>query len=89
MKNRFFVFTFFTDNLVIINPTNRGKGYGKLLMDACEKLAKQLGFSTAVLSTHDKQEFYRKLGYEICDPVSHYGAGLTANKPGLLTVSLF
>lgn len=60
-------------------------------MDACEKLAKQLGFSTAVLSTHDKQEFYKKLGYENCPPIAHYGATmppcLIANKPGLLTVS--
>lgn len=25
------------------------------------------------LSTTDKEEFYKKLGYEICDPISIYG----------------
>ncbi|KZS15147.1 N-acetyltransferase 6 [Daphnia magna] len=58
---------------VLINPANRGKGFGKLLMEECEKLAVKLGFSTAVLSTHDKQQFYQKLGYEFCQPVSQYG----------------
>ncbi|XP_046646609.1 N-alpha-acetyltransferase 80-like [Daphnia pulicaria] len=59
---------------VLVNPVNRGKGFGKLLMEECEKLATQFRFSWAILSTHDKQEFYRKLGYEFCQPVCQYGA---------------
>ncbi|XP_032781871.2 N-alpha-acetyltransferase 80 isoform X1 [Daphnia magna] len=68
---------------VLINPANRGKGFGKLLMEECEKLAVKLGFSTAVLSTHDKQQFYQKLGYEFCQPVSQYGGGPSPSKPSL------
>ena len=58
---------FFLSSLVVVHPSYRGLGFGKLLMDACEKLAIQLGFSSAVLSTHDKQTFYEKLGYKLCD----------------------
>ena len=43
-------------------------------MTECEKLATQFGFSSVILSTHDKKEFYQKLGYEFCQPVYQYGA---------------
>jgi hypothetical protein len=43
-------------------------------MTECEKLATQSGFSSVILSTHDKKEFYQKLGYEFCQPVCQYGS---------------
>ena len=72
---------------MVINPENRGKGLGKQLMEGCERLAVQLGFTAAFLSTHDKQEFYQKLGYEICQPVCHYGTN-PSHKVGLSIIYL-
>ncbi len=60
---------------------------GKKLMEGCEELAVLLGFSSATLSTHDKQEFYHKLGYKVCQPVCHYGMNLSTSQSH--TVSLF
>lgn len=34
----------------------------------------RLGMSTVYLSTIDKQEFYSKLGYIRCQPISIYGS---------------
>lgn len=59
---------------VVISPRYRGKGLGRLVMDGCEQLAGEMGFSTAFLSTHDQQGFYGKLGYDFCEPICHYGS---------------
>jgi len=58
---------------VIVDETCRGKGYGRLLMTESEKTAKSLGFVTIYLSTKDKDNFYRHLGYEDSNPVSSLG----------------
>lgn len=44
-------------------------------MTACNDVASKLGFKYLYLSTHDQQGFYTKLGYELCEPVCHFGAG--------------
>lgn len=36
----------------------------------------RLGLNVAYLSTIDKQEFYSKLGYIQCQPISIYGGSL-------------
>lgn len=74
--------------LVVVHPSYRGMGLGKLLMDACEQLAIRLKFLSAVLSTHDKQGFYEKLGYVLCDPVSLHGAPLPI-KNTFVSIALF
>lgn len=67
---------------VVVWKSERGKGYGKILMIKTEEFAKINGFKTAYLSTHDKQEFYSRLGYEICAPILNVGAnGSVLNKP--------
>ena len=59
---------------VVVRFDLRGKGYGRVLMNKTEEYARQLGFTSAYLSTHDQQGFYYKLGYEFCAPVSVFGA---------------
>lgn len=49
-------------------------GYGRLIMEEAESYIKERGFTNMVLSTHDKMEFYRHLGYNECEPVSTLGA---------------
>ena len=72
---------------MVVSSAYRGKGLGRLLMNTCEKLARELGFSVAYLSTHDKQEFYKRLGYEPSHPVCHFGSApspLTFNAVSLI-----
>lgn len=54
---------------VIIIPEERGKGFGKLVMSLTEEYARKKGFTRCYLSTHDKEGFYRAIGYTICAPV--------------------
>ncbi|KAK3093731.1 hypothetical protein FSP39_019373 [Pinctada imbricata] len=58
---------------VVVKRELRGKGYGRKVMDASEKYALQRGFVTMYLSTHDKQDFYRHIGYISCQPVISFG----------------
>ncbi|XP_069689012.1 N-alpha-acetyltransferase 80-like isoform X1 [Periplaneta americana] len=58
---------------VVIHPDYRGKGLGKFIMARTEDYVRSRGIQTAYLSTIDKQEFYRKLGYTECEPVQIYG----------------
>jgi len=60
---------------VVVCPSVRGKGLGRVIMTACNDVASKLGFKYLYLSTHDQQGFYTKLGYELCEPVCHFGAG--------------
>jgi len=36
-----------------------------------------LGFETAYLTTHDKQDFYSHVGYDFCQPVVSLGSAST------------
>ncbi|KAG5872553.1 hypothetical protein JTB14_033972 [Gonioctena quinquepunctata] len=59
---------------VVIDGKFRGKGYGSVLMKEAEKFCKQtLGLDTLYLSTKGQEQFYTKLGYSECMPVSIYG----------------
>ncbi|XP_078492024.1 N-alpha-acetyltransferase 80 [Ciona intestinalis] len=54
---------------VIIQPSKRGLGLGKLLMSLTEQYALNMGYTTVCLSTEDKLEFYIKCGYVESGPV--------------------
>lgn len=59
---------------VVVDPSWRGKGLGRLVMEEAEKCAKANGKQNIVLSTHDKQDFYRKIGYTETTPVTSLGS---------------
>ncbi|KAI0227237.1 hypothetical protein LSAT2_022321 [Lamellibrachia satsuma] len=46
-------------------------------MRETEEHARKLGFETAYLTTHDKQDFYGHVGYEYCQPVVSLGSAST------------
>ena len=53
-----------TSPAVLVSREWRGKGLGRKLMAAAEQHAADLQYRSVHLSTHDKQDFYRHLGYE-------------------------
>ncbi|XP_029363360.1 N-alpha-acetyltransferase 80 [Echeneis naucrates] len=59
---------------VVVSKAERGKGYGRTLMDETERYAKKRGFKRLHLTTHDKQHFYAHLGYVLSTPVQNAGA---------------
>ena len=65
---------------VIISPSLRGNGLGRMLMTGCESFAAKKGFHIIYLSTHDKEKFYAFLGYELCEAIHFYG-GRPSLKP--------
>eukprot|EP00102_Acyrthosiphon_pisum_P023036 XP_016660246.1 PREDICTED: N-acetyltransferase 6 isoform X2 [Acyrthosiphon pisum] len=76
----------FIETVVIVNH-HRGQGLGKYLMCKTEEFIKTLGLNFAYLSTIDKQEFYSKLGYIQCQPISIYGGCLSSiNKSNMVSV---
>ena len=59
---------------VVVAPCLRGQGIGTQLMQRAETHCKDsLGIQTVYLSTYDKQSFYSKLGYQVCEPISIFG----------------
>ena len=54
-------------DILYVEDTHRGKGYGKLPIDRAESEARQLGGYMSHLDTFDWQakEFYEHLGYEV------------------------
>lgn len=51
---------------VVVLPEYRGKKIGSLAVLECEKWAKELGFSRAVVESRDnKTKFYEQLDYKI------------------------
>ncbi|XP_014850614.1 PREDICTED: N-acetyltransferase 6 [Poecilia mexicana] len=54
---------------VVVSKQERGKGYGRVLMEETELYAKRRGFKRLCLTTHDKQHFYAHLGYVLSTPV--------------------
>lgn len=59
---------------VVVCQAQRGKGYGRKLMEAAERYARTRGFRRLCLTTHDKQHFYAHLGYVLSKPVQNVGA---------------
>lgn len=64
---------------VVISKELRGKKLGTFLMEKAEYYCKHnLHLKTVHLSTMGQKEFYSKLGYEVCAPVSKYGSSFTS-----------
>lgn len=66
-------------NLLYIDEPQRGKGFGRLLMEYWEQDMKRLGYGLVMTSTQSDesaQHFYRRLGYADCGgfiiPVTGY-----------------
>ena len=70
MNSEFLISQSASDLLVLVSREWRGRGLGAKLMSAAEEYAVGLDFHTIHLSTHDKQDFYRHLGYEDGPPTS-------------------
>jgi GNAT superfamily N-acetyltransferase len=59
---------------VVVWKELRGQGIGRYLMSEAEKHCQyNLKFTQIYLSTTDKEDFYGKLGYKPCAPVSIFG----------------
>lgn len=59
---------------VVIKKSMRGKKLGTHLMTCVEEYCKNvLKLDMVHLSTKGQEQFYAKLGYEICAPISIYG----------------
>lgn len=58
---------------LVIDKSLRGNGFGSMLMRGAEKSCRALGLKTIYLSTKGQEQFYRRLGYTECSPVSIYG----------------
>lgn len=58
---------------VVVCDMLRGKGYGRILMEAVERYAKGRGCTRLCLTTHDKQHFYAHLGFVLSKPVQSVG----------------
>lgn len=62
---------------VVISKSMRGKRLGTFLMKKVEEYATNtLKLNMLHLSTKGQENFYAKLGYEICAPISIYGNSL-------------
>ena len=58
---------------VVVHHAYRRKGFGRVLMEFTEQVARDAGFSYLYLSTGDQQEFYKSLGYKLSQAVSFLG----------------
>ncbi|KAM8830225.1 N-alpha-acetyltransferase 80 [Synchiropus picturatus] len=62
---------------VVVSKAERGRGFGRTLMEETERYARRRGFQRLFLTTHDKQHFYAHLGYKLSTPVQNAGAMTT------------
>lgn len=63
---------------VVIEKELRGRGFGSFLMKEAEEYCKKnLQLKTIYLSTMEKEQFYKNLGYINCQPISIYGSYTT------------
>ncbi|XP_032421403.1 LOW QUALITY PROTEIN: N-alpha-acetyltransferase 80 [Xiphophorus hellerii] len=69
---------------VVVSKQERGKGYGRVLMEETELYARRRGFKRLCLTTHDKQHFYAHLGYVLSTPVQSTGAVMALLPMGML-----
>ncbi|KAK9499692.1 hypothetical protein O3M35_002694 [Rhynocoris fuscipes] len=58
---------------VVIRKDHRGKGWGKVIMEYAEEYVRSKGKKMLYLSTRGQEGFYKKLGYEICQPILYFG----------------
>ncbi|CAG9565726.1 unnamed protein product [Danaus chrysippus] len=66
---------------VVIRKSMRGKKLGTYLMGQVENYCKHvLRLKMVYLSTRGQEDFYSKLGYEICEPISIYGGSTVSYK---------
>lgn len=72
---------------VVISKAMRGKKLGSYLMNYVEDYCREtLKLKMIHLSTKGQENFYAKLGYEVCAPVSIYGVGVPSSlKPTSLS----
>ncbi|MEF3310255.1 GNAT family N-acetyltransferase [Paenibacillus sp. GYB004] len=62
---------------VAVRSALRGQGYGRIVMEALEKLARELGFSRSLLDAQvTARPFYERLGYEAVSEELFYDAGI-------------
>eukprot|EP00118_Oscarella_pearsei_P014046 m.117736 g.117736 ORF g.117736 m.117736 type:complete len:218 (+) comp37627_c0_seq5:203-856(+) len=69
----------------------RGQGYGRIVMEECENFAGSVGRTAVHLSTHDKESFYRHLGYvsgPVVSPLDKCSKLLTSEQLKALAVSV-
>ncbi|XP_043974150.1 N-alpha-acetyltransferase 80 [Gambusia affinis] len=69
---------------VVVSKQERGKGYGRVLMEETELYAKRRGFKRLCLTTHDKQHFYAHLGYVLSTPVQSTSTVMALLPMGML-----
>lgn len=63
---------------VVISKHLRNKGYGRYLMKEAEEFCRnKLHLNSIYLSTKGQENFYSKLGYVECQPISIYGCPLS------------
>ena len=62
---------------VYVKEEHRGRGIGRALVAAAEKLAGEMGVLTLYLHTVDKQRFYRQLGWKVLEKTSYQGFDVT------------
>ncbi|KAG5274879.1 hypothetical protein AALO_G00141160 [Alosa alosa] len=58
---------------VVVSQAERGKGFGRALMEEVEAFARTKGYTRLCLTTHDQQYFYAHLGYVLSTPVQNVG----------------
>lgn len=62
---------------VAVRNSVRGQGYGRIVMEALEEQARELGFSYSVLDAQvTARPFYERLGYEAVSEELFYDAGI-------------
>jgi len=54
---------------VVVDEKQRNKGLGRRLMNIAENKARDLGYEYIYLWTDNASSFYRKCGYEECEPI--------------------
>ncbi|CAG9769335.1 unnamed protein product [Ceutorhynchus assimilis] len=72
---------------VVIRQTERGKGYGRILVQMCEDYCEKNGLNVIYLTTKGQEEFYKKLGFKECLPISIYGYSSHLNISKSITVN--
>lgn len=66
---------------VVVDRSLRGQGYGTYLMQKAEEYCKKcLQLNTIYLSTKGQENFYKRLGYNVCAPISIYGSSTLSSK---------